>query len=406
MAYLPIAFTIPQYDDYKNYWLKAYVPGTTTAMSMATDSTGATTAAKLEIDSKGFPSTDSSARIIPHIDGAYDLWLFPTEASADSNNTAAAIQVADNITLPEPASAGLDIYVGYGGGGVTSNSVAGNGTLLSPSNTGVNLTLFGENILPNATLTSWWTVTGNGACYAATAGSYNAIYGGNAMHLGTNQIGVSAFGELCFYTGALGGYNAGFGYRAGFLATGTNLSLFGSRAAENMNTADNVICIGGSAGSGIVANDDNTVIGSLPGDSSMTETVLIGAGSTERIKIDDDGLWISEEKILGALTWLAPALVNSWVSQAGDNTVEYVRSGNTIFIVGYVEGGSDTASTEIFTLPADYRPKRDVSIGCAVSQGTARLQIKVNGTVNFIGVEAHTGDANTWLAMTASFRTT
>lgn len=405
MAYLPIAFTIPQYENYKNYWLKAYVPGTTTAKTMATDSSGATTAAKFEIDSKGFPITDGSVRIIPYIDGAYDLWMFPTETAADANNTATAIQVADNITLPEPSDVGLDIYVGYGGGAVTSNTVVGNTSLQSPSNTGANLTLVGENVLPNSTLVSWVTAVGNGACYTATAGSYNAVFGGKAMYLGTNQVGNSAFGELCFYTGAGGGSNAGFGYRAGFLATGTKLSLFGPRAGENITTGDNIICIGADSGSGIVANDDNTVIGNLAGDASMTETLLLGAGATERIKVDDDGLWVSEDKVLGELTWLTPTLVNSWVSQTGDNVVEYVKSGNDVFIVGYVEGGSDTTTTEIFTLPSGYRPQKDISIACAVSQGTARLQIKVNGTVNFIGIETHTGDANTWLAMTASFRT-
>ena len=97
MSYAPIAFTIPQYEDYPNYWLKAYEQGTVTPLSMATDSTGGTLAAKLELDTQGFPKTAGGARLIPFIDGDYDLWLFPTAAEADANDTSNAIQFADNL---------------------------------------------------------------------------------------------------------------------------------------------------------------------------------------------------------------------------------------------------------------------------------------------------------------------
>jgi hypothetical protein len=64
---------------------------------MATDATGGTTAAKLQLDSKGFPITAGGARITPYINGDYDLWLFPTAAEADANDTTSAIQFADNV---------------------------------------------------------------------------------------------------------------------------------------------------------------------------------------------------------------------------------------------------------------------------------------------------------------------
>ena len=97
MALTPIAYTIPQYD-YPNYWMKAYSQGTTTPIAMATDATGAVTAAKFEINADGFPVTSGDALVIPYLDGAYDLWLFPTEAEADANDTTNAVQLADNVT--------------------------------------------------------------------------------------------------------------------------------------------------------------------------------------------------------------------------------------------------------------------------------------------------------------------
>lgn len=99
MAFAPIALTIPQYDDLSlaNWWLKAYEQGTTTPLAMATDATGGTTAARYQLDSEGFPITAGNARLIPFIDGQYDLWCFPTAAEADANDTTNAIQFADNL---------------------------------------------------------------------------------------------------------------------------------------------------------------------------------------------------------------------------------------------------------------------------------------------------------------------
>jgi len=99
MAFLPIAETIPNYRDFKNNFLKAFVPGTTTTPKvMATDDTGATTVDKFELDKDGFPKTSGGALVIPYIDGRYDLWLFPTAAEADANDTVNAKRFAIDIS--------------------------------------------------------------------------------------------------------------------------------------------------------------------------------------------------------------------------------------------------------------------------------------------------------------------
>ncbi len=98
MAYSPIAFTAPNYRDYKNEWIKAYEPGTTTPKSMALDSGGVTQVAKLQLNADGFLVSAGDALVIPYIDGSYDLWLFPTEAEADANDTSNALRLADNVT--------------------------------------------------------------------------------------------------------------------------------------------------------------------------------------------------------------------------------------------------------------------------------------------------------------------
>jgi len=95
-SYAPIAFVAPQYEQI-NYWIKGYLQGTTTPLAMATDASAGTTLAKAEIGNDGYIKTAGGAKFIPHFNADYDLYLFPTAADADANNTASAIQVADNI---------------------------------------------------------------------------------------------------------------------------------------------------------------------------------------------------------------------------------------------------------------------------------------------------------------------
>lgn len=98
MAFSPIAFVAPNYRDYKEYWLKAYIPDTTTPKAMALDSETSILVAKAQLNKDGFIVSDGGALVIPYIEGVYDLWLFPTATDADNNNTASAIRVAENMT--------------------------------------------------------------------------------------------------------------------------------------------------------------------------------------------------------------------------------------------------------------------------------------------------------------------
>jgi len=114
LAFAPIALTIPQYENFPNQWLKAFEQGTTTPLVMATDATGGTTVAKFQLDSTGFPVTAGNARLIPFINGDYDLWLFPTAAEADANDTSNAIQFADNLNADPLQSNFTSIDKRYG----------------------------------------------------------------------------------------------------------------------------------------------------------------------------------------------------------------------------------------------------------------------------------------------------
>ena len=111
MAFASIASIAPNYRDFKNDWLKAYEPGTTTPKVMALDSEGATLVIKVQLNADGFIESAGGAIVTPYIDGHYDMWLFPTEPEADANDTTNAVRVADNLDASRDGSGNVFISV-------------------------------------------------------------------------------------------------------------------------------------------------------------------------------------------------------------------------------------------------------------------------------------------------------
>lgn len=108
MAFAPIAFTAPNYRDYKNHWIKAYQPGTTTPKTMALNSDATVIVIKAQLNKDGFIVSAGDALVIPYINGDYDLWLFPTETEADANDTSGALRLADNLNAENGEGGGAN----------------------------------------------------------------------------------------------------------------------------------------------------------------------------------------------------------------------------------------------------------------------------------------------------------
>ncbi len=111
MAFTATSYLAPQFQPYKFYWIKFYVPGTTTAKAISIDTTGNTLLSKAQINNKGFIETAGAAIFIPHIEDFYDAYLFPNEADADANDTSSAIRIADNIINNNNTSGGTGVTV-------------------------------------------------------------------------------------------------------------------------------------------------------------------------------------------------------------------------------------------------------------------------------------------------------
>ena len=103
-TWAPISGTAIQYAKNSggaaaaDYYLKFYAAGTTTAISMATDSTGGTTLDKCKIDATGWAVNGSDDPFIPHIDRDYKLVLYTNSTDADADATGSAVWVIDNLS--------------------------------------------------------------------------------------------------------------------------------------------------------------------------------------------------------------------------------------------------------------------------------------------------------------------
>lgn len=133
MAWIPIAKTTPQYVDsngnpYSGAVLKAYASGTTTPISMATDSTGGTVASSIALNASGYPAVSGSI-VIPHVAQDYKLSLYPTQAAADANTgaiwtidglkvTDSTSHVLENVTGTDTITATADGFSAYTAGDI------------------------------------------------------------------------------------------------------------------------------------------------------------------------------------------------------------------------------------------------------------------------------------------------
>jgi hypothetical protein len=204
-------------------------------------------------------------------------------ANGGTNATTASITSFNNITG----------YTAAGATGTTSTNLVFSA---SPTFTG---TLAAAAITASTTLgvTGVSTLTGGAVIQGLTVG-----LGANAVAANT-AVGVSALGS-----GSLsGGYNVAVGNASlpqntsgqynvavGYLALYSNLinnsnSAFGASALQNTTGASN-IGIGASAGQSLTTGSNNTIIGSVAGTAGLSDTVIIAAGSAERMRIDSTGL--------------------------------------------------------------------------------------------------------------------
>jgi hypothetical protein len=164
------------------------------------------------------------------------------------------IDSSGNLVLDTGDATIYGVRVGRGAGAISTNTAVGASSLNSNTTGSQN------------------TAIGNLALTTNTTGQYNTALGVAALNT-NNASNNTAVGRVALYFNSSGGSNVAVGHEALY----------------NNTTGDRNVCIGSDAGNDLTTGDNNTIIGSIAGTAGLSNTVIIGAGSTERMRLDSSG---------------------------------------------------------------------------------------------------------------------
>jgi hypothetical protein len=297
--------------------------------------------------------------------------------SAGSTGLTPATATAGAISL-----AGT-LAVANGGTGVTTSTGTGSTVKsASPTFTG---TLGAAAITASTTLgvTGVSTLTGGAVIQGLTVGlGANAQVNNAVFGYGALANNVSGTGNVAIGTGALQNNTSGAGNTiVGAYTSGSNLVGVDNTAvgvvALNLNTGSRNTVIGSSAGSALTTGNNNTIIGNVTGTAGLSDTVIIAAGSAERMRIDSAGAVSVPTKIL----------VGGPTSATGAQGVQIYGDATTFAPAMLVRGFSNTGA--------------DPSIFLVKTRGTTATSFNLVanddglGKINFLGSNGTTNSSVT-----------
>ena len=254
-----------------------------------------------------------------------------TRATIDSTGDllfGGTLPSAPNITLASDGAITAGTYntltVGFGGGDLDTNTAVGS-SALDFNTTGIYNTAIGRQALLNNTIGISNTATGHLALLDNTEGSSNTAMGRQSLFENTTGGSNSGFGYRSLQKNIDGNHNTGLGLQSlQFNTSGLSNTAVGSSALQNNTTSSLNSAVGRQAlfntnaanNSGVgyralynnstgvrntavgcqagfyIEGDDNTILGAYEGtaaDSTLSNTVIISAGLTERMRIDSTG---------------------------------------------------------------------------------------------------------------------
>jgi hypothetical protein len=231
MSFAPEQIVLPTGVPYSGAILQAYAAGTNTPISMATDTTGATTAAYFALNAAGYPVSGGNV-IIPCVSQNYKLILWPN-AAAQASQTG-AVWTVDNIDIVPPAVVIPSVVptLGYNNQSSTYAPVAADQASL--------LDFKGASGIATWTLTAagtlganWWCIIKNPTIYNLTLKSSGGTIDGIAAATGIVLTPGSAVIVQCDGSA----FHTADAPRAYYQATPANPSGISSASAEMLGLA-------------------------------------------------------------------------------------------------------------------------------------------------------------------------
>ena len=172
-------------------------------------------------------------------------------------------------------------------------------------------------------------VFGIDAFRSNTTGIYNIAAGLNALQSNTEGSNNTAIGQGCLVNNITGNANTAVGRQALINNnTGSANTAIGRLALSNNTTGEFNTAVGRNAGE-YIQGSNNTILGAYAGtaaDATLNETVIISSGTTERLRIKEDGTFNFAHTAVYADNTAAKAggLVDGDVYRKSDGTLMIV----------------------------------------------------------------------------------
>ena len=192
--------------------------------------------------------------------------------------------------------------------------------------------------------------------------SSNLAFGEGALAVNAGGIVNIAIGNSCLFQNTTGGFNIGIGNNNLYDNTEGNSNIAIGWSSLSNNTGSSNICIGDSAGQNLTTGSNNTIIGAVYATAGLSDTIIIAAGSQERIRVDSSGnVGIGTSSPGQRLDVSGTARVTSFgVGTAASGTTGEIRATNNI--TAYYSddrlktrlGGIDDALGKVMSLSGFY----------------------------------------------------
>lgn len=202
----------------------------------------------------------------------------------------------------------------------------GGGAVIQGLTVGLGANAVGNNValgvapLNSASLSGAYNIAiGAYPLFNNTSGTNSVAIGTQALATNTTGYRNTAVGDTALTTNLVGAYNTALG-----------------NAALNLSTGNNNLGLGHSAGSALTTGNNNTIIGSVAGTAGLSDTVIIAAGSAERMRINSVGtVLVNQGASVGAYGGQIPImeLYQTSISSADADGGTQVLFGSSAFAI-------------------------------------------------------------------------